>query len=135
MCARAGPAATCWFTTTIDRRLDGGSGHGTRRPAGSGLTLDLTAVSILRITGIERIDLTGTGDNALALAPGDLQDLAASSSTLLVAGNAGDSVSSTGRGWALDPGGPVRLRGQPYNSYTPGVARLPVDADIAQLIT
>jgi Ca2+-binding RTX toxin-like protein len=119
----------------LDRRVDGGSGSDTLRLPGSGLTLDLTAVSNLRFTGIERIDLTGTGSNALALTVGDLLDLSDSSNTLLVGGNAGDSVSSIGQGWTLDPRGPVSIGAELYFRYTDAAARLLVDTDITQLIS
>jgi len=81
-------------------RLDGGAGFDTLALAGAGLTLDLRAIanqgtslpgSLSRIESIERIDLTGVGNNRLRLAVADVQDMAGMN--LINAGNQG------ARGW------------------------------------
>lgn len=56
----------------LDRHLDGGSGEDTLRLAGAGISLDLTQIANNRIAGIERIDLTGSGDNNLTLSIHDV---------------------------------------------------------------
>jgi hypothetical protein len=65
-------------------RIDGGPGLDTIQLAGAGITLDLgkaanqgagTIVSASRIESIERIDITGSGDNALRLNPRDVRDM------------------------------------------------------------
>jgi hypothetical protein len=65
-------------------RIDGGTGVDTLSLAGAGATLDLTAItnqgsstlgSASRIESIERIDLTGSGNNTLQLAVNDVQDI------------------------------------------------------------
>jgi len=67
-------------------RLDGGVGFDTLRLVGGGINLDLVKTanqgaggneSTSRIESIERIDLTGTGDNTLSIGVRDVQDMAA----------------------------------------------------------
>jgi hypothetical protein len=66
-------------------RVDGGTGIDTLKLADSDVTLDLGAIanqggsapgSTSRIEAIERIDLTGSGDNRLRLDVNDVQDIA-----------------------------------------------------------
>jgi hypothetical protein len=66
-------------------RVDGGSGIDTFSFAGAGIALDLTAIanqggsspgSASRIESIERIDLTGSGDNTLTVGLSDVLDMA-----------------------------------------------------------
>ncbi|WP_295626754.1 integrin alpha, partial [uncultured Nitrosomonas sp.] len=80
-------------------RIDGGRGsdfsdeeNDTLGLDGSGINLDLTVVGD-KITGIEIIDLSGTGDNTLTLTAADMLDLPRNANnTLMVKGNAGDQV-------------------------------------------
>jgi len=71
--------------TTRLSRVDGGAGLDTLQLSGAGITLDLGKVanqggsvpgSVSRIESIERIDLTGSGDNTLRLGVKDVQDIA-----------------------------------------------------------
>ena len=66
-------------------RIDGGTGIDTIRFSGGGLTLNLGSVAnqggatpdgLSRINAIERIDLTGSGDNTLTLTLKDVFDMA-----------------------------------------------------------
>jgi hypothetical protein len=102
--------------------VDGGSGNDLLRLAGGGETLDLTSLSS-EIAGIERINLTGSGDNTLELRARDLLNLSDSSNQLRVLGNAGDMVDLVG-GWNAGAvaGG--------FQTYTLGAATILIDTDI-----
>jgi hypothetical protein len=82
-------------------RLDGGAGFDSLVLGGADLTLDLRAIanqgsslpgSLSRIESVERIDLTGVGNNTLKLSVADVQDMAGMN--LLNAGN------MAARGWS-----------------------------------
>jgi hypothetical protein len=71
--------------TSQRSRVDGGLGIDTLRLSGAGISLDLTRIAnpggsmpngSSRIESIERIDLTGSGDNTLQLNVNDVQDMA-----------------------------------------------------------
>jgi len=66
--------------------------------AGAGLALDLTGIRNTKILGVENIDLTGTGNNAVTLNVQDLLDLSPTSNTLQVLGDARLAPSSTSSG-------------------------------------
>ena len=150
-------------------RVDGGSGIDTLRLSGAGLTFDLTAVanqgastpgSSSRIESIERIDLTGSGNNTLNLALRDVLDMADMNSfnnangwadgtydlaagganganpeqrhQLVIDGNAGDVVNSSGWGASV---GTVTNGGQTYAVYNQGLhAQILVDTDITRSV-
>jgi hypothetical protein len=66
-------------------RLEGGAGSDTLKLSGKNITLDLRGIasqgaglprSLSRVTSIERIDLTGSGDNTLVFDLVDIQDMA-----------------------------------------------------------
>ena len=137
-------------------RMDGGSGLDTLQLAGAGIRLDLTKIanqggsapgSVSRIESIERIDLTGSGDNTLLLGVKDIQDMAGmnlinkdtqaalgwSNGTyvfpsrvrrhqLIVDGNAGDvmTLKATDSGWVNS--GTVFHGGVGYTVYDSGTA-------------
>ncbi|OKH28890.1 FG-GAP repeat protein [Chroogloeocystis siderophila] len=114
----------------IDRRIDGGGGMDTLAVDTSGITIDLTMISNNRITDIEIIDLTGTGNNSLKLTRLDLLDLSDTTNQLIVNGNAGDSITSVNQGWIFD--GKTTNNGILYDRYTSGAATLLVATDITQ---
>jgi hypothetical protein len=116
----------------IDRRSNGGSGVDTLRIDGSD-SIDLTTISNNKFTAFEIIDITGTGNNSLAFTRLDLLDLSDTTNRLIVNGNSGDKVTSTGQGWAF--GGTTTLDSVLYRQYTSGAATLLVDADVTQTIT
>ena len=109
-------------------KIDGGAGVDTISLDGAGITLDLTTIAQSAIKGIERIDLAGSGNNALTLSIADVLDLSKSSNQLLVMGDAGDTV-NRGAGWTA--GAVVSIDGQTYQTYTAGQATLLVDTDVA----
>ena len=80
-------------------RIDGGRGTDTLALDGGGIMLDLTAIANPKLQAIERIDLTGSGDNSLILTSLEVLNLSDSSNTLRVEGNTGDSVSLSGEAW------------------------------------
>jgi hypothetical protein len=107
----------------IDSAIDGGVGFDTLYFDGNGITLDLTSVSDSFITGIEQIDITGDGDNALVLNYSDVLALSDSSNTLYIAGNGGDTITLTGEVFT----GSATVTGVVYNTYNIGGT---ADADI-----
>ncbi|PIG93096.1 FG-GAP-like repeat-containing protein [Gloeocapsopsis sp. IPPAS B-1203] len=116
-----------------DRRLDGGSGIDTLTVDTNGITIDFTTLPRNQIRSIELIDLTGTGNNNLILTRLNLLNLSDTTNRLIVNGNAGDSVTSTGQGWIR--GNETTLDGIRYNQFTAGAATLLVDTDITQIIS
>lgn len=95
--------------------LSGGSGIDTLRLDGAGMILDLTKVASQaasnidggsRIDSVEKIDLTGSGDNKLKLDVADVLDMGGvnifattGKHQLMVDGNAGDTVEFASAGW------------------------------------
>jgi len=112
-----------WVSSTTFSHVDGGSGTDTLVLLGGGLTLDLTALANNKISGIETVDITGTGDNTLAIAMGDLLDLSDSTNQLTVNGNTGDAVNLDGV-WTDEGAGAT------YHTYTLGAATILIDNDI-----
>ncbi|MER2513304.1 MAG: hypothetical protein ABTQ25_12965 [Nitrosomonas ureae] len=91
-------------------QIDGGNGdflsddeeNDTLSLDGSGMNLDLTAAGG-KVTQIETIDLSGTGDNTLTLTVADILNLsrgnANDNNTLIVKGDAGDQIIGLSSGW------------------------------------
>jgi hypothetical protein len=131
-------------------RIDGGGGLDTIRLDGGGISFNLTSItnqgastpsSASRIESIERIDLTGSGNNTLTLTDKDVMDMAGMNlinsvtktalgwtngtytlpanearHQLIVDGNAGDAVTLTGTAsWTV--AGTVTQGGVTYTVY------------------
>ena len=103
--------------------VDGGTGNDILALAGSGLNLSLANVRG-RISDIETIDLTGTGNNTLTLTPLDVLNLSDSSNTLKVDGNAGDHIVGLGSDWT---NGGIQSG---FHTYTDGAAVLLVGVNV-----
>ena len=74
--------------------IDGGTGVDTLKLEGGGRTLDLTQVGTSQITGIETIDITGSGNNRVILDDTMLHHLTGNlngQTRLRLTGNAGDT--------------------------------------------
>ncbi len=115
------------------RRINGGSGTDTLSLDSFGINLDLSAISNNKISSIEQIHLTGSGDNSLTLNRLDVLALSDTTNQLIVSGDVGDAVTSTGQGWTLDS--TRTLDGILYNQYILGAATLLVNADITQTVS
>ncbi|NKB55076.1 MAG: hypothetical protein GKS00_01960 [Alphaproteobacteria bacterium] len=117
-------------------RIDGGAGRDTLRLDGSGMVLDFTSIPPSIVESIERIDLTGSGDNTLRLTLLDLLDLsddtAGGVTTLTVLGDSGDIVRMTEDGWAVN--GTTEIDGESFTRYENGNARLLVASDITAYV-
>jgi Ca2+-binding RTX toxin-like protein len=114
-------------------RLDGGSGNDILRLDGTSLALDLTKIANNRISGIEQIDITGSGNNVLALKRLDVLALSDETSQLIVRGNTGDTLVSGTQGWIAS--GAAFLDENLFIEYTAGGASLLVDNRITVMIS
>ncbi|MDB5823804.1 MAG: hypothetical protein JWR21_2508, partial [Herminiimonas sp.] len=98
-----------------DGTVSGGNGNDTLKVLGSGVTIDLTSIANNRITGIEKIDITGSGDNTVVANADDVQALSTDTDTLIVVGDVGDSVRLSGAGW--EARGSELVAGITYNKF------------------
>jgi hypothetical protein len=92
-----------WVGDTTADTIAGGAGLDTIGLLGSGLNLDLTAARFgdSRLESIERVDITGSGNNTLKIDSSqvmELTDLLASDAVLVIDGNVGDIVDLSNEG-------------------------------------
>ncbi|MBK7674889.1 MAG: FG-GAP repeat protein [Candidatus Accumulibacter sp.] len=142
-------------------RIDGGTGIDTIVLTGGGLSLDLTTIanqggsmpgSQSRIESIERIDLTGSGNNTLTLGVGDVLDMAGMNlfnngngwaglgalvqkHQIVINGNSGDLATVNGS-WT-DAGSTVSNNGHNYAVYNASgiAAQLLIDTNVTRNIS
>ncbi|MHA7841003.1 MAG: Ig-like domain-containing protein, partial [Gammaproteobacteria bacterium] len=119
---------TLIFDSNDLSRVDGGSGHDVLLLNGSGVNVDLTALSDTIYENIERVDLTGTGPNTLTLDLADVIAMTDGNNALFIDGTSHDTVVGHG-GWTSQ--GTTIISGTAYDEYTQGGVTLFVDADIA----
>ena len=106
--------------------IDGGSGKDILHLTGKNMNLDLADFGD-RISGIETIDLYGSGDNALTFTTAaDLLNLSDTTNTLEVNGNARDHIAGLSSGWT---DGGIRPDGY-FHIYTQGDAVLLVGMNL-----
>jgi hypothetical protein len=110
---------------TLFRRVDGGRGLDTLRFDGAGIVLDLTTLGDSRVAGIEQIDITGVGGNALILNYREVLNLSDDSNQLIVFRNEGDTV-DIGPGWSFVDR--VSIGDATFMKFTQGSAELLVQA-------
>jgi Ca2+-binding RTX toxin-like protein len=110
------------------QKADGGSGTDTLALDGQGLNFNLANFRN-QLSGIERIDLTGSGDNTLTLLKRDVLNLSDTSNTLRVDGNTGDHYHfADAAGWTQ--GTDVTVVGVVYHSFENGAAQVLIDAAV-----
>lgn len=113
------------------QQVNGGGGVDTLQLDGSGLLLDLTAVSDNRVEDIEVIDISGSGANILTLNHLEVLNLSSTSNELRLLGNADDRV-NLGVGWTQ--GANVSAGGVSYRVYTQGAATVLVSKQIGTYV-
>jgi hypothetical protein len=95
-------------------RIDGGDGFDTLALSSSGITLDFSLLNSGAVTGIEKIDINGTGSNVLNLTLQDVLDATDSTNhQLILAGGGDDTVNLTG----FSAEGTQVFEGVTYNLY------------------
>ncbi|PWS35131.1 hypothetical protein DFH01_22725 [Falsiroseomonas bella] len=82
-----------------DRRVEGDRGDDTLALDGADLTLDLSQIPDTLLTGIEAIDITGSGANTLRLTQREVLNLSDTSNTLRVTANPDDTLDLADGGW------------------------------------
>ena len=113
--------------------IDGGEGLDALSLDGAGITLDFALIADDAVESVERIDLTGSGDNSLSIALADVLDMSGEVSngvtTLTVNGDAGDVVSVADFGdWAQQADAVVE--GADYHVFTNEFGRLLVEDNV-----
>jgi large repetitive protein len=113
------------------KRADGGSGTDTLRYDGPSARINAGDV-LGKISGVETLDITGTGNTLLAFSLDDLMKMySAKMPALTIEGNAGDFV-AIGQGWTDK--GIVSVVGQPHHVYSYDVLHLELSINTAVMV-
>lgn len=130
-------------------RIDGGGGIDTLKLDGAGITLDLSTVKAESLRDMEKIDLTGTGNNTLKLNVHDMLEnftsnnvwnagnsttgqmgTTVSRNQLMITGDAGDKVVLTDlANWTptVTPTNDITINGHVFRGYNLGAAQLLIE--------
>jgi hypothetical protein len=129
-------------------RIDGGGGIDTLKFDGAGITLDLANIKGVAMQNMEKVDLSGSGNNTLKLNVHDLLEnftsanvwnagnsttgnlgATVSRNQLMITGDAGDKVILTDlANWtATLPANVITINGNTYTGYNLGAAQLLID--------
>ncbi len=113
--------------------VDGGNGTDTLALSGAGQTFDLTnPLTAAKLESIERIDLTGSGNNTLvvnaAAVLGGVGEVTGGKHILTIEGNAGDRVSFDGEAWTKT--GTFTDASGTYDRYVLGNAEVRVEQGV-----
>lgn len=113
-------------TDTAFGYVEGGKNKDTLALDAAGVTLDLTAIADTLVFDIERIDLTGIGDNTLVLNLAEVLNISTSGNSLTVWGDAGDGI-HTGTGWTLTATGATVDEGHVLDTWSNGKGTLLIE--------
>ncbi|MCY1740524.1 hypothetical protein [Ensifer sp. SL37] len=113
---------------TLFAGIHGKAGVDTLKLDGTGLHLDFASDAIASgvVTGIEHIDITGTGGNTLSVTAQDVLDMSDTTNLLIVHGDRGDTLNASG----FTAGGSVTSNGETFDVFTSGSATLWVEQDL-----
>lgn len=103
------------------RSIAGGNGEDTLRLDGMGHNLNLSSFPDNFLTGIERVDLRGTGANALRVNSLEVVNLSDHSNRVIVHRNANDTV-DLGTGWSEN--GVAEVDGDFFDVFVQGAAEV-----------
>jgi Ca2+-binding RTX toxin-like protein len=98
-----------------DNNIDGGAGTDILEISGSDITLDLSQLKIGNISGIEKLDFNGTGNNLLVNTTSLRSLVGSAGHNLYVSGDVGNSVIITAEMWKYK--GAVDVSGVNYQHY------------------
>jgi Ca2+-binding RTX toxin-like protein len=125
-----GPGNDILVWDAADTHIDGGGNSDTLRISGLGHAIDFSLLQGPRVSGVEILDLRGSGNNAVTLGIADVMDMS-DHNRLRIDGDAGDSISSLGQGWLPAASGNVIIDNTSYQAFESGGVTLLVDSSIS----